>query len=195
MIPSGWESHLFDGKTMTGWTVRGGLWSSGTDSEGGTILIGKGSVVRPLPSPPGLRNERPSGIGFRVGIDLQEASSAEIHFAFQGQESTDAPRMVVKLSPQRVTFGTKDTAESELLSSGRTVEFSNDQGDDPRYHEIRVERHGEYWFAFFDDQEIGRLPAKVREEDERLIALVTDGTVHFEGPLVYHLRPPVNSIE
>ena len=200
MIPSGWESHLFDGKTMTGWTVRGGLWSSGVDSEGGAILIGKGAVVRPLPSPPlatppGPQNEGPSGIGFRVGIDLQEAGLAEIHFAFQGHERPSVPRMVVLLSPQRVALGTKSSADSEFVSSGRAVEFPPDEGDDPRYHEIRVERHGAYWFASFDDREIGQLPANAREVNEGLIAFFTDSTVHFEGPLVYQLHPPANAIE
>ncbi len=48
MMPSGWETYLFDGKTVTGWTGRSGLWRSGKDSEGGAVLVGKGSAVRRL---------------------------------------------------------------------------------------------------------------------------------------------------
>ena len=58
MIPSGSEFHLFDGKTITGWMVRSGLWKSGVDSEGGSILIGKGSAVRPLPVLPAAASGR-----------------------------------------------------------------------------------------------------------------------------------------
>ncbi len=194
MIPSGWEMHLFDGKTITGWTVRSGLWQSGVDREGGAILIGKGSAVRTLPAPPPAGTEGQTGIGFRVGMDLQDAESAEIHFAFQGQANPSVPRAVVVLSPEGVTLGTKESVDSEFISSGRTVDMPADIGDQPRYHEVRVERHGEDWFAFFDDQQIGQSPAN-SQQDERLIALVTDGTVHFEGPLVYQLRQPSNAIE
>jgi hypothetical protein len=178
---------------MAGWMVRGGLWKSGTDSEGGSILIGKGSAVRPLPSLPAVDVDTDSGIGIRVGVDLQDAKSAEIHFAFQGQDIPKAQRAVVTLSEDEVALGTKVTAEAQFMTRGSAIDMPRADSDQPRYHEVRVERQGATWFAFFDDQQLGSFSA-TPVDNVRFVQLITNGTVHFEGPLVYQLSLPAGPV-
>jgi hypothetical protein len=193
LVPSGWEQHLFDGKTITGWLVRGGLWSSGEDDEGGAILIGKGSIVRSLPKLPESTTFEGSGIGVRLGVDLQESAAAEIHFAFAGDEHPEARRYVVRLAPPSVQLGSKSSSDGEFVPNNAGLNIPVDEGASPSYHEIRIERHGGHWFAFFDDAQLGSLPAD-RETNDRLVQLVADGTVHFEGPVVYQLKTPVAAV-
>ena len=188
MGPSGYESHLFDGRTMTGWIVRAGLWKSGVDSEGGAVLVGRGSAVRPLPEAATSGLSPAEGLGVRIGVDLQAAQAAEVHLAFQGEDLRSAPRLVIELSPGGVVFGTKQGDDSELVAEGPVAEMPNNLSEQPRYHEVRLERHGSQWFAFFDDVILGSRRADANE-NVSVIKLITDGTVHFEGPLAYRLGP------
>lgn len=186
MTPSGYESHLFDGRRMNDWNVRGGLWKSGVDSEGGAVLVGRGSAVRPLPTAATTGLSPDNGLGVRIGVDLQDARSAEVHIAFEGEDLVSSPRLVVQLSRGGVVFGTKQKDDSELDAVGPVAEMPANPSDQPRYHEVRLERHGSQWFAFFDDVILGSRRAD-EHEDLSVIKLITDGTVHFEGPLVYGL--------
>jgi serine/threonine protein kinase len=188
MTPSGYQSHLFDGRTMNGWIVRGGLWKSGVDSEGGAVLVGRGSAVRQLPIAATTGLSPDNGLGVRIGVDLQDARAAEVHFAFQGENRESSPRLVIELSQVGVVFGAKKNDGSELVAAGPVVEMPANPSDQPRYHEVRLERHGSHWFASFDDVILGSRRAD-ENEDVSVIKLIADGTVHFEGPLVYRLSP------
>ena len=50
-LPSQWVRPLFDGKSISGWIIRRGGWAPALDVEGGRVLRGSGSIVRPLPQP------------------------------------------------------------------------------------------------------------------------------------------------
>ena len=190
MVPSGWEAHLFDGKTVTGWTKRIGLWHGGVDVEGGAILVGKGSAVRVLPTPKG--KTRPSdSFGVRIGVDLQNAESAEVHFGIESLDRDDSQRLVARYAVDRVSLGSKAGIDGDFSSLGFELEPPKSSEDDvPSYHELRIELHGEHWFVYFDGKLLGDAAADPVAENRAIQLVAPDSAVHFAGPGVFGLQSP-----
>jgi serine/threonine protein kinase len=188
MEPSGWEIPLFDGQTLTAWTDRSGLWQTGTDDEGGSILVGKGSAIRPLPDPPIRPGETVSGIGIRLGIDLQKASAAEVHFGFSAADVQPVTRLVARVSRHGVSLGSRQGIDGEFDQTGPQMILPNLSDDTSNYHELRIEMHGDYWFLYFDGKRFGDAEAVPAANNRTIQLVATEGTVHFDGPSVFGLR-------
>jgi hypothetical protein len=188
MVASGWEIPLFDGKTLDDWTDRSGVWRTDGDVEGGSILVGKGSAVRALPSPTAKQAGLAAGVGVRIRIDLQRAPSTEVHFGFVGGEAGDAERLVAQISTDGVSLGTRVGVNGDYSQTGQSIELPILSDDASLYHELRIERHGEHWFLYLDGRRFGDIEADP-DADNRTIQLVaTEGAVHFDGPSVFGLR-------
>ena len=126
----------------------------------------------------------------RVGVDLRDAEAAEVHFGFSEQDIGQAERLVVRFSRDQVVMGRQSGMDEELTPLSKPIK-SPPPGDPetPMYHEIRVEMHGDDWFAFFDDSLLGTTKGSSTAFN-RVVQLVTrGGNVNFEGPNTFGLRP------
>src|SRR5262249_12277096 len=116
----------------------------------------------------------PAWTNYRIsmGVDLQRATAVELQFGL-GATEADPPRLVLRASAQGVVLGKRngETASFQALSATRP--FPQPAGEDgPVYHELRVELHETFWWAYFRGQPVGAAPAGV-ELNEFL--LVTEG--------------------
>lgn len=188
MVPSGWELALFDGRTLTEWTDRSGLWLAGLDAEEASILVGKGSAVRDLPIPADAEPGSAAGIGFRIGIDLQQAPLAEVHFGFEGRDLEQSERLVAQISIDGVSLGTRQGIDGEYSRTGRLVELPTRSENASLYYELRIELHGDRWFLYLNGQRFGDAQADPAANNRNVQLVANQGTVHFDGPSVFGLR-------
>jgi serine/threonine-protein kinase len=197
MVAAGWELPLFDGQTLTGWTDQRGLWFGTEDSEGGRILVGKGTLLRPFPPFPDERTDRSGGHGFRLGVDLPIAQGAEVHFGFAGPDAQEGDRLVIRYTNDEIAFGRRDGLEGRLRLIGEAKPLKITPSDVPAYHEIRAELHGDHWFTYFDGNYVADTAADLRADNRSLQLVALDGDINFEGPSVYGLKPspPLDGVE
>ncbi|MGI9471385.1 MAG: protein kinase domain-containing protein [Rubripirellula sp.] len=188
MVAAGWELPLFDGKTLTGWTDQTGLWFGDTDSEGGLILVGKGSLLRPFPRFPQSESQPSTGHGFRIGIDLPPSSTAEVHFGFDGPDAQSDDRLVMQYSGKEIALGRRKGVDGDFDKIGHATQLKAGPTDVPAYHEVRAELHGDHWFAYFDGNFVADAPANADANNLGLQLVALDGDAHFEGPSVYGLK-------
>ena len=197
MVAAGWELPLFDGQTLTGWTDRRGLWYGEEDSEGGLILVGKGTLLRPFPTFPKELTDPAGGHGFRLGVDLPLAQAAEVHFGFTGSDPMDGDRLVMRYTHNEIAFGRRDGLEGKFRLIGEAKPLKITPSDVPAYHEIRAELHGDHWFAYFDGNYVADTAADLGADNRSFQLVALDGDTNFEGPSVYGLKPspPLNTTE
>lgn len=186
MVPSGWEAPLFDGNTLDDWSDRSGLWKTDMDAEGGRILVGKGAAVRNLPSRPG---QAVPGFGVRIGIDLQQTPSVEVHFGFEGEPIDQARRLVAQVSTSGVSLGTRDGVGGDYSRISSPIELPKLAADASLYHELRIELHGDRWFLFLDGERFGDAKADRQADNGKIQLVASEGTVHFDGPSMFGLQP------
>ena len=138
---------IFDG-TLTGWTTKAGLWRDGQDDEGARVLVGSGTLQRTLPQ----QIFSDAGYGVRVNVDRRDATAVELRV---GQEGADAPLpLVLRFGPDQVTLGRRDQA-SGLRAIEQVDSPAGPTDGGPSYYQLRLERHGRDWFAYFNDALIG----------------------------------------
>lgn len=199
LIPDGWEEALFDGKTLQGFKNPQGLWLAAIDSEGGSVLNGDGSILRPLPIPPNPDVESGFGFGCRVGVDLRSATQTELHFGFTNSSMDNCERYVLRYNRENAAFGSMLGRDGKFRQLSREVPSKDvpqevQFGDTPNYAQLSVELHNAQWFVFFNGQLLGNAAA-TRESKRGIVELIaTGGTASFEAPSVYRLveKAPVD---
>ena len=198
LVPDGWEQPLFDGKTLVGFQSPEGLWLAATDSEGGAVLTGDGSITRNIPIPPNPNSERGFGFGCRVGVDLYTATQAELHFGFANSTQDDCERYVLRYNREGAAFGTSTGPDSEFKRLSHELSLNDtspaeSSGNTPSYAQLAVELHNAQWFVFFNGELLGSVEATVESNCGRLDLITRGGKTIFEAPSVYRLveRTPV----
>lgn len=191
MLVSGWQVPLFNGQQVD-LLSQSGLWSRGQDAEGGTILQGtRGSWAKSIPRPSTLYEGLPDAVGINVGVDLQSAEAAEIHFGFTNKDFDEADRFAVRVEKDRVFLGSREGLKGKLDVKEELVISPADDGEDvPRYQFVRAELQGEYWFAFFNGELIGSVRANPEAANGFVQLVVPGAKVHFDDIHTYGLIPP-----
>ena len=196
--PTSWEEPLFDGMNVGSWKSRG-LWSRTFDSEGGVILVCSGSALRNnWPIPKSESDGIPSAVAMRIGINLFESDSVELHFGFPlndsprvDQDDLDVhPRLVVRVDKTNVVLGCRESMDSKFQPTGEPVAPPSPfDSETPIYHEVKIEYHAPHWFAYFDDKPLGSAKA-IDNRAPHLVQIITqNGKAHIEAPTTYGLRP------
>lgn len=192
LVRNHYEEFLFDGETLKGWREIRGIWTATMDAEGGAILSGKGSLVHNLPMAGNLPQspDDPSSYGFRVGVDLQKATSAAVHFGFEGTSFSDSTRIVLRFDGSEAQLGTKSNLQDDFIGLGERLEFDPSSGDSPQYHELRIEIHDGYWFTFFDGKNAGHIAVNQNANNQTIQLVATGDTAYFEGASNFQLIRP-----
>jgi tRNA A-37 threonylcarbamoyl transferase component Bud32 len=175
------ETALFDGENVEPWRASRGLWRIGQDDDGGRVLIGRGAASRSIPAPE-LGGSAVSTFAFRVGIDLVGAEAAEVHFGFDGDDIDRSARWVVRYGADGLVMGRSKGIDAELdIMQERTMPPRARGDEGPGYHHLVVEYHGDYWFAFLDDEPtpFGSSTANPQANNHTIQLLAIGDDVHF----------------
>ncbi len=165
---------LFDGQSLSGWRMLGGEWSPDTDAEGGHVLRGngfdgEGLIVRSLP---GAEDGSPvAHYSLECYLRLETASAAELQFDLA---SSDPARLVVRVTRDGVTVGTRDADHGELQ---RTLVPPTPVAD--KGLTLRLERQRDYWWILVDGRELGVVPLCHAEPWPEFRLAAGQGIVHF----------------
>ena len=187
LVPDGWEEALFDGRTLNGYKSPDGLWLATNDAEGGSVLMGEGSILRPLPIPPIPNPDGSFGFGFRVGIDLTTAEQCEVHFGFRNSSLSDCERYIVRYNRESVSFGTGSGPNGEYSIVSREIALFEDDTEVPTYAQVKIELHNAQWFVFFNGELLGDA-AVIQEGNNTILEFLTRrGKANFESPSIYRL--------
>jgi hypothetical protein len=169
MVSSGWRQPLYDGATLplVDWVHPEGEWAPARDADGGRVLSGRGAIRRRLPPLPDLR--------LVLGVDLHEADAIEVHFGVTPASAGSESRHVLRVARDGITLGrrTGDRGEATWLTPVRPLPAL--ARDASPYREVRVDRQGPRWWAYFNGELLGSVPAQGSAELPEF-RLVTEGS-------------------
>lgn len=151
-VSAGDHRSLFDGESLGRWLppASGGVWRAATDEEPDPVLTGVGFTRRTFPPAENYR--------LALGLDVHEATAAEIHFAIPADAPDTGPRLVLRVSrADGATLGTRDGDRGAFRPRGGPVPFPPPAWfrDRRPYLEVRAERKGGTWEAWFSGQLVG----------------------------------------
>lgn len=182
MVPSGWEQNLFDGVNVgfPNWFILRGGWKSTPNVEGSQVIAGEGVIRRTLPP---LKHYQ-----LVLGVDLHRARSVSIQV---GIRRTDKGRAVMRITQTEVVLGEQADTDAPFKPVSPPHEGpGRGEPNAPVFHEVRFERHGEHWWAFFQGKEVGHLRASPEQEAPEFLLQVEGGTAHFSDLTLVELVPP-----
>jgi eukaryotic-like serine/threonine-protein kinase len=185
LIASGREVQLFEGTSLRGWVPLEGVWAPTKDAEGGLVLSGRGMVRRPLPS---LESYR-----IMLGLDLQKADAVEIHFGFEAPDAKGQPRKILRVSRQGIVLGRGNADRDTLQELSPALAYGRVEADaGPVYKEVRLERQGGEWLAFYDGKRVGSVSHSGTAEFAELRLVTESGPAFFDALAVEELVEPAN---
>jgi hypothetical protein len=148
---AGNHQTLLDSMSLADWRppVTGGAWRFDRDEEGAKVLTGTGYTRRIFDAPENYR--------LAIGLDVHDADAAEIHF---GIAKSGERRYVLRVTRREgAQFGMKDGDRAAFRPQGPAVPFPSEKWfrDRAPYPEVRIERAGGTWSAWFNGAEAGRV--------------------------------------
>jgi serine/threonine protein kinase len=177
------DRALFDGLTLEGWSTIEGHWQPSMDADGGNVLSGRGIILRPLIPPP------PANYRLSMGVDIKQASAVELHFAFHQRTGEGQPRFVVHIARDGVFLGIAQRDGEAARPTSPVVPASSLNEDSSPYRELKIERQGNTWYAFFDGRPLGGLQALDGAELPEFRLIVEAGPALFEEIELAELAP------
>jgi hypothetical protein len=147
---TGDHSSLFDGETLTDWLPSGGVWQIGADDEGDAVLTGSGFIRRRFAALDDYR--------VTIGLDVHEAVAAEVHFAIPLAAPESRERLVLRVTKSGgAIFGTRHGDKGVFMPQGEAVPYPPPTWFEgrKRYLEVRLQRAGHFWSAWFNGQSVG----------------------------------------
>jgi hypothetical protein len=152
-VSSGAHEALFDNESIAGWLppAAGGAWKVEADDEGTVVLTGTGFTRRTF--------ARADDYRVTIGLDVDRAAAAEVHFALPARAPDAARRLVLRVTKAAgAVFGTKDGDRGAFRPLAKPVPFPPAEWFDGRrpYLEVRIERAGGAWAVWFNGTEAGR---------------------------------------
>ncbi len=164
LVPGKLHVPLFDGKSALGWqSTVNAEFSPVKNEEGADVLALYGDIGRELRLPEQVKSYRLS-----AAVSLREAESVEMQFAVTGNTAL-SDCLSLRIEGERVYLarrrGNTLTVISELPAASFQVVRSGST-----YQTMRVERQGEYWFAYFDGQLVGY--TRVSDNERALCRLI-----------------------
>lgn len=177
-VTVGEPESLFDGASLDRWATSG-TWAVGRDEEGTPVLTGSGHVRRAFGPTPDYQ--------LVLGLDVYEAAAAEVEFAVR----PDGRRLVLRVArDEGATLGTRAADRDHPRPLAGPVPFPGGnwfKGRRP-YLEVRIERAGDWWSAYFRGTLVGRVQdAAPTAPAFRLTA--HDGQVRADTVLLTRIGP------
>jgi serine/threonine protein kinase len=146
---------LFEGKSssMSAWLppASGGRWSTETDDEHLPVLAGTGFTRRAFTAVEKYR--------ITIGLDIHQATAAEVHFAIPVTAPEKERRFVLRVTrAEGAVFGTREGDKGTFHPEASPLPFPSSWLDEGRrpYLEVKFERAGGQWTAWFHGREVGQ---------------------------------------
>jgi hypothetical protein len=177
-VAVGEPESLFDGASLDRWAASG-AWAIVPDDEGTPVFIGSGLIRRAFAP---ARDYQ-----LTLGLDVHEAAAAEVHFAV----NPNGRRLVLRVTrDEGAVLGTKDADRGPVRPLFGPVPFParNWFKDRRPYLEVRVERAGGGWSAWFRGELVGRVFDNSPTSPEFRLA-AHDGQVRVDTVLLVPLGP------
>jgi hypothetical protein len=176
---------LFDGLSLREWLppATGGTWELGTDEESEPILTGMGYTRRTFAP---LENYR-----LTLGVDVHEAAMTEIHFAIPSAAPNAGERLVIQVSRSGgAVLGIRDGDRGEFQPQGDAIPFPSPAWlkDRKPYLEVRIERTGPKWTAWFNGQRVGSHQDDRQPKASELRINATGGTARVNSVFLTALK-------
>ncbi len=180
VIANGAGAALYDGRTIEGWVTLDGFCKTVTDTDGVCYLTGHGQFARPLPL------SAPATGDYRVTLEILSQGKDPVLILF-GLRDPSRSRPAASLGLGQGKNAAAGSALGSRALSGYAIEIAGDDarlgwspnGQDfgppwgPMFtirawpegsREVRFERIGQRWWAYFDGQLLGSVPATRAEE-------------------------------
>ena len=169
---------LFNGTDLD-YRNQTGSWEIAQDAELGTVLTGNGTKLFECNSASG---EPLKFFRFEIGFDHLDAELIELIVRFE--ESQEVGRIAIQ----------KDTAtlidnNGEQLTPVNVKMFGEDNFG---YHQLRVERHVNFWTAFLDGESLGKF-SNSDNSAAKIEVMVEGGNANFEQVRVFEFSAPDDS--
>jgi len=154
-VSGNYHEALFGGETMAGWRPppAGGAWRLDSDDDSATVLTGTGFLRRSFAP---LDHYRVT-----LGLDVFRATAAEVHFAIPVKWPDRARRLVLRVTRAAgAELGARDgdTGDFVPLAPALPYPFPGWFHGRRPYLEVRIERAGPDWAAWFNGRPAGRVP-------------------------------------
>lgn len=174
-VATGLRQALFDGHTLTNWSVVSGSWSPDEDGEGAAVLQGTNGTIRRLLSDESLR---PLSDHFAIEATCSLSGEASARFKLQARTTEQEPmNLLVELrSETLLVFVQTASSEPRLQSQTRLT-----KGPDniPDLRGLRFERQAAQWWIMLDGQIISSFAGTSLEELAYLELSVVQGSAQF----------------
>lgn len=184
-VATGWSAALFDGQSLSGWSIAGGQWRAGLDVEGGRALVGTGTIRRLLPPPGPARADAWALYRLSVNYDMHRASAVELQGGF---DPVSQDSVVLRATRNEIQFGQRRPFAAELNVFG-AIEPPSVAANAPPYRELRLERHEHEWTAFVNGEFIGSIPHRGAAERPEVRLRAEGGEAIFDDPMAVELKP------
>ncbi|MFK7769727.1 MAG: serine/threonine protein kinase [Mariniblastus sp.] len=166
---------LFNGMDLD-YRNQTGNWEITQDAELGTVLTGNGSKTFNCESAVG---EPLKFFRFEIGFDHLDSELLE--FAVKFDDSKEVGKVSVAKDAAQL-FGNNN----EQLSPVKINMFSEDNFG---YHQLRIERHVNYWTAFLDGESLGKI-SNQDNSGAKIEVMVEGGNANFEQVRVFEFSDP-----
>ncbi len=185
-VTAGESVSLFQGDSLERWSSvpgYGGRRGLERDDEKTAVLSLTGGSRLTFPTSAAYR--------LRVGLDLHDATSAELQFGFAPPgPHGPAPRLALHISrADGVQFGRRVGDRGPLQSAGGVAPFPTLAPDRRPYVEVRVERTPGWWEVAFDGRVAGRVPDGDTISFGELRLLIDGGAARVDMVEIDRLRP------
>jgi hypothetical protein len=127
-----------------------------------------------------------------IGLDVYEAAAAEVHFAMAAGPQSPSRRLVVRLSRDRgAVLGIRDGDRGALRELGHSVPFPSPSWfrDRRPYLEVRIERTGQLWAAWFHGELVGRVTDDGTRKAPEIRLLAENGRARVDSVVLEPLHP------
>jgi hypothetical protein len=173
---------LFDGASLDHW-ASSGVWAVAKDDEGVSTLSGTGTIRRVFTT---LDNYQVT-----IGLDIHDASAAEIQFAIPA-EQRNGRRCVLRISREiGGLFGTRDGDRGPFNSISEPVAFPPTNWFEGRrpYLEVRLERAGGAWIAWFHGERVGQIADDGSAKSPEVQVTAFNGRIRIDSVVLERLIP------
>ena len=171
LVPSGWSEPLFDGRSLSQWQTRSGIWLITTDDDRARVLSGTNGVIarrliRSDLQPP----RRVTHFEITLAARQQAATAVELHFGLTRDSGDNGLRLTMRVEKETAWLATRAADRGPTVPLTPPVALVPLTADQPRV--LRLVRDATHWFAFIGEQPLGVLPHTGQEElpEFRLVA-------------------------
>ncbi|MEX1230905.1 MAG: serine/threonine-protein kinase [Planctomycetaceae bacterium] len=188
-----WVDHLFDGRTLSGWSTVSGGWSIKNHEDLGAVLSGeRGTIRRQL-----IRRGNVGASSFgglenyilTLLVTLHQAERVMLEFGLKEDSNNVHPRLVLRIGRQGLQLGRQgDDAKSFVPLSGE-VAYNLDPLSPV---EIQIERQQRDWWVILNGKILGILPIEPDDELPEFRLTVEGGPAFFSDFIIQELQSSAN---